>query len=490
MIADRTAVDRAMTDIATVIRHHAMCSPEDVALEFDGSHICWREFVAGIDALAQRFAGMVLEDRIAFSLPNEVLFVQAMFAAVKAGKCFQVLDPEWPDQTVNDVVTTLQPNTLINESNLDLLVQDVCSARVDPKVWPQVNVCAPFYTGFTSGSTGMPKGFRRDQKSWLESFRRDGEIFNLSREDVFVSLGSLAHSLFVYAVFRGLYAGAKTIFYRRFRPDRIIQSIARSGGTVIYGVPTQFDALIAAAHGGLELSSVRLVLTSGAKLPTALHSSLNRLFPKAAVCEFYGTSEQSYITFARDNDSPLGSVGRPFPGVDIRILDDSGNMLPAGSAGRVFVDSPLLFDGYELADNPTMEWCGDALFVGDVGYLDEDGFLYLAGRADRMIVCSGKNIYPEEIEAVLAAHPAVSRACVIGVSDSRRGQRPVALLQIAPELSCSMREIKSWCREQLPLYKIPSQIYEIDEWPMTVSQKTDVPRLTELLRLNGLWELR
>ena len=479
-----------MTDIATVIRHHAMCSPEDVALEFDGSHICWREFVAGIDALAQRFAGMVLEDRIAFSLPNEVLFVQAMFAAVKAGKCFQVLDPEWPDQTVNDVVTTLQPNTLINESNLDLLVQDVCSARVDPKVWPQVNVCAPFYTGFTSGSTGMPKGFRRDQKSWLESFRRDGEIFNLSREDVFVSLGSLAHSLFVYAVFRGLYAGAKTIFYRRFRPDRIIQSIARSGGTVIYGVPTQFDALIAAAHGGLELSSVRLVLTSGAKLPTALHSSLNRLFPKAAVCEFYGTSEQSYITFARDNDSPLGSVGRPFPGVDIRILDDSGNMLPAGSAGRVFVDSPLLFDGYELADNPTMEWCGDALFVGDVGYLDEDGFLYLAGRADRMIVCSGKNIYPEEIEAVLAAHPAVSRACVIGVSDSRRGQRPVALLQIAPELSCSMREIKSWCREQLPLYKIPSQIYEIDEWPMTVSQKTDVPRLTELLRLNGLWELR
>ena len=179
------------------------------------------------------------------------------------------------------------------------------------------------------------------------------------------------------------------------------------------------------------------------ELPDILKPPLRRLFPNALICEFYGTSEHSYITYARDGETPSGSVGKPFSGIAVQIRDAAGDALPVGGVGRIFVESPLLFDGYELADNPTLERDGDALFVGDLGYLDEEGFLFLTGRSDRMFVSSGKNIYPEELEEVVAAHPSVKYACAMGIEDTRRGQRPVALLQLESGRDCLSRELKA-----------------------------------------------
>ena len=490
MNLDCKAVTQEMADIVSRVCCHAERSPGSVALDFDGSEILWSEFATRVDGFARQLFATVPGSRIAITLPNGPDLVVAMFATLKAGKSFQVFDPEWPENIRASVAETLGPDLVIGAANIELLLKGECGGEAPLDLLPRADVRAPFYTGFTSGSTGTPKGFRRNQLSWLESFRRDGEIFDLSGDDVFVSLGNLAHSLFVYAVFRGLYAGGKTVLYQRFRPDRILHSIAQTGGTVVYGVPTQYDALVAAAHAGTVLQSVRLILVSGAKLPDALKPPLRRLFPNALICEFYGTSEHSFITYARDGEIPSGSVGKPFPGIAVQIRDAAGEALPVGGVGRIFVESPLLFDGYELADNPTLERDGDALFVGDLGYLDEEGFLFLTGRSDRMFVSSGKNIYPEELEEVMAAHPSVKYVCAMGIEDTRRGQRPVALLQLESGRDCSSRELTAWCRERLPLHKVPTRFHQVDDWPMTASQKTDVPRLREWLNFGSTRTLR
>ena len=488
--SDGKAVAQDMTDIASLVRCHAERSPNSVALDFDGVEILWSEFATRVEGFARNLLATVPGNRIAITLPNGPDLVVAMFATLRAGKSFQVFDPEWPENIRASVAETLGPDLVIGTANIELLLEGECGGEAPLDVLSRADVRAPFYTGFTSGSTGTPKGFRRNQLSWLESFRRDGEIFDLSGDDVFVSLGNLAHSLFVYAVFRGLYAGGKTVFYQRFRPDRILHSIAQTSGTVVYGVPTQYDALVAAACGGTVLQSVRLILVSGAKLPDALKPPLRLLFPNALICEFYGTSEHSYITYARDGETPSGSVGKPFSGISVQIRDAAGDALPVGDVGRIFVESPLLFDGYELADNPTLERDGDALFVGDLGYLDEEGFLFLTGRSDRMFVSSGKNIYPEEIETVVAAYPSVRHACAMGIEDARRGQRPVALVQLELGRNCSSQELKAWCRERLLLHKVPAQFHQVDYWPMTASQKTDVPRLCEWLNSGSTRTLR
>ena len=238
---------------------------------------------------------------------------------------------------------------------------------------------------------------------------------------------------------------------------------------------------------GKELPSVRIVLSSGTKLPANLKQKLQAFFPNAELCEFYGTSEQSFITMARDNQTPTGSVGRPFPGVHLRILDPQGRSLPAGQTGRIVVESKLVFQDYEGGAHPMFERIGKGLFVGDLGYVDGQGFLFLTGRADRMLVSSGKNTYPEEIETVLSTHGNIHSVAVLGLPDERRGQRLVAVINARTPVRS--RELIAWCRKSLPAYKVPTLYYQLTEWPMTHSHKLDFPTLHQLITTGQLQRL-
>jgi len=480
-----------MEDISNAIGRNAALLPETTALIFEDEIVTWARFEQLVDRASNYLALHAPGDRVALSLPNSLDLVSAIFGSIRAGKAVQVLDPAWPAPLTQKVLERLRSDFMLNSTdvgnfNHQLSLEDQSVTGIVRHADP----FATFYTGFTSGSTGIPKGFRRNQNSWLESFRGDRELFSLSAGDVFVALGSFSHSLFMYAMVRGVYAGGTTLFFAQFRPDRILRCIEETRGSVVYGVPTQYDALSMAAEGsGMTFSHVRLVLSSGAKLPDDLKERLRCIFPKAEICEFYGTSEQSYVSVARDRRTPAGSVGYPFPGVRVTILDDSGAELPRGEIGRVFVESELMFQGYELAENPTLERVGQALFVGDMGCMDEQGFLYLTGRSDRMIVSSGKNIYPEEIEAALIAHSDVGMACVMGVDDARRGDRLVAIVKPNPASAVTSSALIVWCRDRLPLYKVPMIFYSLSDWPMTGSHKSDLPRLRDALNGGDLERL-
>jgi long-chain acyl-CoA synthetase len=220
------------------------------------------------------------------------------------------------------------------------------------------------------------------------------------------------------------------------------------------------------------------VLSSGAKWFADALPDLRRLFPASRFAEFYGASELSFVTVAKDDEAvPPDSVGRAFPGVSVSIRDRAGRRLPPGRVGRVFVESPLLFSGYAVGGEDDLYRAGNAISVGDRGRLDADGFLYLVGREKRMIVTSGKNIFPEEIERVLESHPAVAAAAVLGMPDAKRGERLVAILSLRPCTRASPATLIAHLRRVLALYKVPRVYATVSAWPRTASGKSDFAAL-------------
>ena len=211
-------------------------------------------------------------------------------------------------------------------------------------------------------------------------------------------------------------------------------------------------------------------------------------FPKARIVEFYGASETSFIAWmeADVNASPQ-VVGQPFGNVEIDIREAEA---PGGS-GLIFVRSPMLFMDYMgaktdvMADATAAIRDGDWLSVRDMGHLDAHGRLCLAGRQNRMITTQGKNLFPEELESVLSAHPGIAKASVQGVADALRGMKVVAIVQPDPAYAGELHaaELSAWCREKLEAYKAPKRYFVCVDWPLTASGKTDHAALA--LRLHN-----
>jgi long-chain acyl-CoA synthetase len=239
--------------------------------------------------------------------------------------------------------------------------------------------------------------------------------------------------------------------------------------------------ILDAATRERALTSVRWVLSSGAKWFADALPALRHLFPAARFAEFYGASELSFVTVAKhDQAVPPGSVGRAFSGVTLSIRDRAGRRLPTGRVGRVFVESPLVFMGYAVGGEHDLYRAGDALSVGDRGFLDDNGFLYLVGREGRMIVTSGKNVFPEEIERTLETHPALAAAAVLGLPDARRGERLLALVSLRPNARVRRAQLVAHLRPALPLAKVPRAYAAVAPWPRTSSGKSDFAALARL----------
>jgi len=486
--------------ITAPLSHHARATPDRIALVCDGHSITWGELDQAVDRLAAHVAKVVPDGRgIALHLPNGPALALLFLAACRAGREAQILDPSWPVETAQLAIATLVPGLVVTGGNelggapgtlrvsdphcAFAAVADAIGASPSFAAAREPDPLTPFYVGFTSGSTGMPKGYRRHHRSWIESFSAGDREFDIGAGDVVLAPGALTHSLFLYGLAHGLHVGATVILCRQFRPNVANRLIASHKATVIYGVPTQLEMMIEAAmrEGEPPFSTTRWILSSGAKWQGHAMAELHRQFPHARFAEFYGASELSFVTVAKDDeDVPADSVGRAFAGVDLTIRDHLGRCLPPGETGQVFVSSPFVFMEYASGNTTALAQHGDAVSVGDVGLLDARGFLHLVGRANRMIISAGKNIHPEEIEHVLEAHPAVTAAAVMGVNDDRRGERLLALLKLRPHACVSSSDLVGHARARLPLYKIPRRFALAPEWPTTSSGKTDFEGLRRI----------
>jgi len=375
-------------------------------------------------------------------------------AIVETGRAAAVADLEWPAQLRRRVETAL--------------IQE----RGTPG---QPEPGSAFYVGFTSGSTGLPKGFSRDHRSWTESFRICLSEFGEAAALTIVAPGSLSHSLFLFAMLLGIWTGAGVHLQDRFSPRLCMEALETVAACCLVVVPSQLLLVMdAAERRGRPVRGVRLILISGARWMRSETPRLRALFPEARIVEFYGASETSFITWIESSpDLPDTVVGRPFANVDLAIR----GAVQDGEPGLIFVRSPMLFTGYALGDDGGLVRDGAWISVRDKGFLDADGRLHLVGREGRMIVTQGKNVFPEEVEAILERHPAVAAASVLGLRDPVRGLKIAALVQPRPGAPLDPEALACFCREHLPSFKVPRQYFVRDDWLRTAGGKTDHARL-------------
>lgn len=306
----------------------------------------------------------------------------------------------------------------------------------------------------TSGSTGTPRRIRRSVASWTASFAVNAGLFGIGPGARVAVLGALEHSLSLYGALEGACLGAEVHLLAGLRPDRQAAVLAARQVEVLYATPAQLRGL------GRPMPGLRLVLVGGSKLDFALRARLAELAPAAAVREFYGAAEASFITLA-DADTPAVSVGRPYPGVELDIRD-----------GEVWVRSPYLFEGY-ASDPGSARWRDGWLTVGEMGRL-EGGCLYLHGRKGRMVTVADQNVFPEEIEALMESLPGVERAAVLARPDAARGHVLHAVAMGDPAAEAA---VMAALRAALGPMKAPRSISWRADWPVTASGKTDLSAL-------------
>ena len=240
-------------------------------------------------------------------------------------------------------------------------------------------------------------------------------------------------------------------------------------------VPSMLQLLLREDLEGTDLSSLRHLSSGGAPLAVAVQEEFERRVPGVRVCDGYGCTEVTSTATMNPWSAPRsGSVGLPVPGVEVRIVDPLGEALPPGADGEVCVRSPAVMTCYWRSPEATAEAVRDGwLHTGDVGHLDEDGYLYVVDRLKDLIIRAGFNVYPRDVEDVLLEHPAVTQAAVVGRPDEVLGEEVVAFVALSDEAAATAEELVAWCRGRLGRHKHPREVRIVPAVPLTSVGKTD-----------------
>jgi len=432
--------------------------PDRDAVVIDGERLSYAE-------LCRRAASLPLPAPAAADLPRQLValelgstldFAVAFTAITGRGRTAAVLDPGWPAPVRAAALAGLAGLAgLEAEGDPAGSLEDLADG--DPH--------DVFYCGFTSGTTRTPKAFVRTVASWQRSLELSTAYFGTAAGDRVLVPGPLSASLSLYALAECLYAGAT--FLGQSTPDTAaaLELLSAGAATQLVAVPSQLGMLARRARA--PWPAVRTIVAGGAKLGEGEAAALRRLAPEAAVYEYYGASELSFVAarLAAPGAGPQ-LVGRPFPGVEVRIGCPDHSAAAAGPApvpGTIWVRSDLVCQGYLAGDDGlSFRRDGDWATVGDYGWLDEHGQLHVAGRSADLIVTGGFNVYPHEIEDVLRS--AGCDAVAVGLPDGLRGRTVAAVIRSDGPPGFTAKELRGLCARELAPFKVPRRFYWVREW--------------------------
>ena len=331
---------------------------------------------------------------------------------------------------------------------------------------------------YTSGTTGSPKGVWVEptgEAAAAELSRDFAQQWGLTSEEVHLVCSPLAHSAPHRFSLRTLEAGGRVVLQSRFEARETLAAIELFGVTSTFVVPTHLERIFSLEPKVLKRhypATIRMLIHAGAPIREATKRRALELFPAGSVWELYGSTEGAATRISPEEwlRKP-GSVGTPRPGAAILIRDDEGVAVPRGEIGTVWVRDPHAerFSYWGDEEKTRAAWDGDAFTVGDLGRLDEDGYLYLEGRRDDTIISGGVNVYPQEVEAILSEHPEVSECAVYGREHDEWGQEVCAL--VVPLGDLDVDEIRAWARERLAGFKVPRHFELVAELPRTATGK-------------------
>jgi long-chain acyl-CoA synthetase len=441
--------------------------------------------------------GLVPGDRIALLAGNNWYFVVSYLAALSAGLVVVPLNPQAPAPELATqlgvtgaravVVTPAAGAALAGIDRAELgdleivvetagvdvagavLLDDLLGAAPVPVVARDPQDLAVLM--FTSGTVGSPRaamlshGNLRSNLDQIQAGRDDAQ----GPDDVVFGLLPLFHIFGLNVVLNlSLLAGSRVLLIERFDPSSAIEAIERHQVTMISGPPTMWSAL--ADQPGVEASSfatVRTAVSGAAKLAPEVSAEVRERLG-LELSEGYGLTETSAgVSAAARSGAPVGSIGTVLPGVELRLVDADGEDALVGDSGEIWVRGPNVFSGYwnDPAATATALTADGWLRTGDIGVVDDDGYVFLVDRAKDLIIVSGFNVFPAEVEEVLVEHPAVAEAAVIGVPHPHTGEAVKAYVVVEPGFSADEDDIIDFCLTRLARYKCPSKVMFTDELP-------------------------
>ncbi|MEA3301455.1 MAG: long-chain-fatty-acid--CoA ligase [Pseudomonadota bacterium] len=335
---------------------------------------------------------------------------------------------------------------------------------------------------YTSGTTGRPKGCIWGHRELRQLVQVDAWLVDLQQPDRILIVMPMFHVGGLVLSLSQHVRGGTAYLYRQFDPEAIIGAIEREKLTVLLLAPTMVQMLLDhPAIAGADLSSVRTILYSAAPMPSPVLLRAIEVFDGCGFVNLFGQTEICMFCLSPLQHKPNGSeaerrqlrsVGQPYPNLEAKILDDDGNECPVGVAGEIVARSGAMFRGYWNNSVATVETLRNGwVHTGDMGRIDEDGFLYLVDRKKDMIISGGENIYSREVEEALLQHPAVSEAAVIGVPDPKWGENVCAVLVLKAGASVSGEEIIRHCQSLIASYKKPKVVHLVPELPKLVTGK-------------------
>jgi len=491
-----------MSLIWPIVRR-ALTSPKRVAVVDDHQQLTYGRLVGGAMFLAHQIETVTSDRHVGLLLPTSGAFPLALLAAWLAKRVAVPFNYLLAQDELSYVIADSGIDTIVTvgpmieflggrhmiPAHIRLLrLEDVDFTGFPPLRWPprpaSDNLAVILYT---SGTSGRPKGVMLTHGNLQANVQDCITHANITLRDKFLGVLPQFHSFGLTALtLLPLAAGCQVVYTARFVPRKVVELIRKHRPGITMGVPSMYGALLSVKGVAPEdFTSIHCAISGGEPLPRETLDQVRDRFG-LEILEGYGLTETSPVThWSTPDRHRTGSVGLPLPHVTQIILDESDRPLPPNQDGEIVVAGPNVMAGYYKLPNETaqafvdLDVClldgrkfrGTAFRTGDIGHVDDDGYLYITGRKKEMLIVGGENVFPREIEEVLNHHPSVRDSAVIAKEDGMRGQVPVAFVEVQEGETFDESALRAWCRDRLASYKVPRQITPIDQLPRSATGK-------------------
>ncbi|MBM7648676.1 acyl-CoA synthetase (AMP-forming)/AMP-acid ligase II [Bacillus ectoiniformans] len=490
-------------NVGMMLTRNARHYPNKLAVIHGDERLTYRQFNERVNQVAHSLLqfGFQKGDRLAMLLPNSLEMLELFWATAKIGVVIVPLNPMVKGKDNVHQLNDCRPKMLVFHQSYEKEIEEIKNqvtyiehfvvtgqSEADDSSYhnmkensrseePNVTVTEDDVVNimYSSGTTGLPKGIVHTHKTRVMYAFLWGMEYGVTAESVVLSSGSLVFNGSLAFMYPTICAGATYILESKFNKENVMGLIETEQVTHTMMVPTQIITILdLPAYEPKRLSSLKVLLTLGAPLPISRKEQICEQLP-GILFELYGLTEGFLTTLRPDYVlKKPGSVGPPMIFNECKIVDGELNEVQTGEVGEIVGRGPTLMAGYLNKPEETLHTMIDDKWIktGDLGYVDEDGYVYLVDRKKDMIISGGVNIYPRDIEEVASAHPSVSQVAVVGAPDEKWGEIPVAHIELKPGERVDENELMAWVNERVPAkYQRLKALYIVDELPKNASGK-------------------